>query len=66
MDLKTFRSEYGIPENTVLRWIHSKGFPEYKQGRKWYIDGIEYERWRTTEHINSYAYASNTVEIIAC
>ena len=48
---------YGIPENTVLRWIHVKGFPAYKQGHKWYIDVKAYEKWRATEHANSYKYA---------
>ncbi len=57
VDLKTFRAMYGIPENTVLRWIHLKGFPAYKQGRKWYIDIDKYEKWRNIEHINSYKYA---------
>lgn len=57
VDLKTFREMYGIPENTVLRWIHVKGFPAYKQGHKWYIDVKAYEKWRATEHANSYKYA---------
>ena len=37
VDLQTFRAMYGIPENTVLRWIHCKGLPAYKLGHKWYI-----------------------------
>ena len=57
VDLKTFRAMYGIPENTVERWIHKKGFPAYKQGHKWYIDIRSYEKWREIEHVNSYKYA---------
>lgn len=57
MDLKTFREVYGISEDTVLRWVHTKKFPAYKQGHKWYVDIREYEKWRKSEHINSYKYA---------
>ena len=57
VDLKTFRKMYGIPENTIERWIHMKGFPAYKQGHKLYVDIREYEKWRKIEHINSYKYA---------
>lgn len=57
VDLLAFRRMYGIPENTVLRWIHSKGFPAYKLGHKWYVDIQKFEKWRETEHINSYKYA---------
>ena len=55
--VKTFREMYCIPETTILRWIHTKNFPAYKQGHKWYIDVKAYEKWRETEHINSYKYA---------
>lgn len=65
IDLKTFRDMYGISEDTVVRWVHSKGFPAYKQGRKWYVDIAKYESWREVEHINSYDYASNTFEVVA-
>lgn len=57
VDLKTFREMYCIPETTILRWIHTKNFPAYKQGHKWYIDVKAYEKWRETGHINSYKYA---------
>lgn len=57
VDLKTFREMYCIPETTILRWIHTKNFPAYKQGHKWYIDVKAYEKWRETEHANSYKYA---------
>ena len=43
VDLKTFREMYCIPETTILRWIHTKNFPAYKQGHKWYIDVKAYE-----------------------
>ena len=57
VDLKTFREMYCIPETTILRWIHTKNFPAYKQGHKWYIDVKAYEKWRATDHANSYKYA---------
>ena len=57
VDLKTFRQMYGIPENTVERWIHTRSFPAYKQGHKWYVDVRKYEKWRETEHAKSYNYA---------
>ena len=57
VDLKTFREMYCIPETTILRWIHTKNFPAYKQGHKWYIDVKAYEQSRETEHPNSYKNA---------
>ena len=66
VDLKTFRTMYGIPEHTVQRWVHVKavqrwvhvkGFPAYKLGQKWYVDLKAFEKWRETEHANSYKYA---------
>lgn len=57
MDLKTFREVYGIAEDTVLRWVHSKHFPAYKLGHKWYVDIKKFEKWREMEHSNGYKYA---------
>ena len=57
VDLKTFRTMYGIPEHTVLRWVHVKGYPTYKLGQKWYVDVKAFVKWRETEHANSYKYA---------
>ena len=56
-DLKTFRELYCIPENTVREWVHTKSFPAYKLGSKWYVDIKRFEKWRETEHANSYKYA---------
>lgn len=57
VDLKTFRTMFGIPEHTVQRWVHTKNFPAYKLGQKWYVDVKAFEKWRETEHANSYKYA---------
>lgn len=57
VNLATFREIYGIPEDTVLRWVHTKNFPAYKQGNRWYVDVKKYEKWRETEHRNSYRFA---------
>lgn len=57
MNLKTFREAYDIPEDTALRWVHSKGFPAYKLGHKWYVDIKKFEKWREKEHANSYRFA---------
>jgi excisionase family DNA binding protein len=57
VDLKTFRQMFGIPEHTVQRWVHTKNFPAYKLGQKWYVDVKAFEKWRETEHANSYKYA---------
>ena len=48
VDLKTFRTMFGIPE---------QNFPAYKLGQKWYVDLKAFEKWRETEHANSYKYA---------
>lgn len=57
VDLKTFRKMYGINERKVKEWVHTKNFPAYKQGGKWYVDIPAYLKWRETEHKNSYKYA---------
>lgn len=57
MTLKTFKATYDIPEDTALRWVHTKGFPAYKLGRKWYVDIKKFEKWREVEHANSYKYS---------
>ncbi len=57
MDLRAFREVYGIPENTAREWVHSKGFPAYKLGMKWYVDIPAFEKWRKEEHQRSYKYA---------
>lgn len=57
MKLREFRKVYGIPETTVLDLIHSKGFPSYKIGSRWYVDIPKFLKWREQEHANSYKYA---------
>jgi hypothetical protein len=57
MQLKHFREEYDIPENTVMDLIYSKGFPAYKIGRRWYVDIPAFLKWREKEHRLSYKYA---------
>lgn len=57
VNLKEFREMFGIPQETVKKYIHSKGFPAFKQCGKWYVDLKKYEKWRETEHRNEYAYA---------
>ena len=57
MNLQTFKTVFGIDEETARRWVHSKGFPAYKQGGRWYVDIPEYYKWRQKEHVASYKYA---------
>lgn len=57
MKLKEFREAYGIPESTVVYLKHSKNFPAYKLGSRWYVDIPKYLIWREQEHAISYKYA---------
>lgn len=55
--LTNFCEEYDVPYQTAIQWIHSKGFPAFKQGKSWYVDIPEYLKWRKIEHQNNYKYA---------
>ena len=57
MQLSHFCTEYDIKPNTARQMIHSKGFPAYKIGGKWYVDIAKYEEWRDQEHRKSYRWA---------
>ena len=57
MNMSDFQRFFGIPAYTAKRWIHSKGFPAYKQGGLWYVDIPEYYKWRENEHKSNYKYA---------
>lgn len=57
MRLSNFCREYDIPRTNAIELIHSKGFPAYKIGGRWYVDIDKYLRWREIEHIRSYKYA---------
>ena len=56
--LPQFIQEYGIPRTNVERLIHSHGFPAYKLGGRWYVDILQYEKWREAEHQRQYKYAT--------
>lgn len=56
MKLKTFCDEFDIPRTTVLKWVHSEGFPAYNLCGRWYIDIDKYIRWRELQHKKSYKY----------
>lgn len=57
MKLKEFRETYGIPESTVLRLIHAKGFPSYLIGGRWYVDIPGFLKWREEENSRNRKYA---------
>ncbi len=57
MPLSRFIEEYGIPRSNVERLIHSRGFPAYKLGGRWYVDINQFEKWREIEHSKQYKYA---------
>lgn len=57
MKLKTFEEVYDIDETTATRWAHSKTFPAYKLGGRWYVDIPKAEKWFVQEHANNYKYA---------
>lgn len=57
MRLVHFCEEYDIPRATAIKLVHSKGFPAYRLGERWYVDIPKFLRWRETEHLRSYKYA---------
>ncbi len=57
MNLKDFRAEYGIPQSTVQLWVHTKSFPAYKLGGRWYVDIPAFLKWRELESTSSYKFA---------
>ncbi len=57
MRLTHFCEEYDIPVQTARDWTHSKGFPAFKLGERWYVDIAMFEKWRERQHRQDYKYA---------
>lgn len=51
LKLNNFCTEFDIPRNTVLKWVHSKSFPAYNLCGHWYVDVEKYYKWREELHI---------------
>lgn len=46
LKLSNFCKEYDIPRTTVLKWVHSVGFPAFNLCGRWYVDVEEFIKWR--------------------
>lgn len=53
ISLRNFIVEFDVPRTTAERLIHSKGFPAYKIGGRWYIDLPQFYKWREIEDRNN-------------
>ena len=57
LKLSNFCDTFDIPIKTAKHWIHTKGFPGYKIGDRWYVDIDSFYVWREKMHQASYKYA---------
>ena len=54
LKLESFCSTFDVPRSTAFQWFHSSNFPMFKLGGRWYVDIVEYYRWRDAEHDRCY------------